>query len=153
LRTTYTYKRYFLLHRRLILAHRTFLEVLSGNVPYYELGATGGSNSTIAFGGDRFIRGYDSNRFIDTIRYVMGFELRWDPLVFLFAKQDITLGFVPFFDIGRVWPAVFPLRFDRWHASMGWGTRIIWNSRFVIRADIAITTEGTNFILNLGNSF
>jgi len=153
IRSTYTYKRYYLLHRRLIFAHRTFFEVLGGDVPYFELGGTGGSNPSIAFGGDRFMRGYDSNRFIDKIRFIMGFELRWDPLYFVFAKQDLTLSIVPFFDIGRVWPSVFPLKLDRWHASMGWGMRLIWNSRFVIRTDFAVTPEGTAFILNLGNSF
>lgn len=152
-RWTYTYRRYFLLHRRLILAHRSLFEVLAGEVPYYELGGVGGSNSSIGLGGDRFMRGYDSNRFIDKIRFVTGFELRWDPLLFLFAKQDFTIGFVPFFELGRVWPKVFPLNADRWHPSAGWGMRIIWNSRFVIRGDFAVTPEGTAFILNLNNSF
>lgn len=152
-RATYTYRRYFLLHRRLILAHRTFFEVLSGDVPFYELGATGGSNPTIAFGGDRFMRGYDSNRFIDHLRFALGFELRWDPLFFDFARQDLTVGFVPFFDIGRVWPKFFPLDVSRFHASTGWGARLIWNSRLVVRADFAVNPEGTALIVNLGNSF
>ena len=152
-RSTYTYRRYFLLHRRLIFAHRMFFEALGGDVPFYELGATGGSSPTIGFGGDRFLRGYDSNRFIDRFKLVFGIELRWDPLFFQFAKQDLTLSFVPFFDLGRVWPSMLPIQLDRWHASMGWGMRLIWNSRFVIRTDFAITPEGTNLILNLGNSF
>lgn len=152
-RSTYTYRRYFLLHKRLILAHRTFFEVLSGDVPFFEMGVTGGSNPTIAFGGDRFFRGYESNRFLDHIRFATGFEFRWDPIFFDFAGQDLTLGFVPFVDLGRVWPTVFPLDISRFHASTGWGARLIWNNRFVVRMDFAVNPEGTAFIVNLGNSF
>jgi len=152
-RATYTFRKYFPLHRTLTLAHRTLLETLSGTIPFYELGGVGGSSPTIGFGGDKFLRGYDSNRFIDRIKFVTGFELRWDPIVFNFAKQDISIGFVPFVDIGRVFPAVFPLTFSNFHASTGWGLRIIWNSRFIIRADYALNADGTAFILNLGNSF
>lgn len=152
-RTTYTFQYYSLLHRKLILAHRTFFEVLNGDVPFYELGFTGGLNPTLSLGGDRFLRGYQGNRFIDKIRLVAGFELRWDPLFFLFAKQDITIGFVPFFDIGRVWPALFPIPIKGFHASAGYGIRIIWNSRLILRGDMAFNEEGVSFLFNLGSAF
>ena len=153
LRGTYTYRRYLLLHRKLIFAHRTLFEALSGGVPFYELGSVGGLNPSLVLGGDKYFRGFESNAFIDKIRLVMGVELRWDPLFFLFAKQDITLGVVPFLDVGRVWPSIFPLNFGGWHASGGWGLRVIWDSRFVIRADLALSSEGVAFVFNLGNSF
>lgn len=152
-RTTFTYRRYYPLHPKLIFAHRTLLEVLSGNVPFFELGAVGGSDSTIGFGGDRFMRGYDGNRFIDHIRFVMGFELRWDPIVFNFANQDIVIGFVPFVDFGKVWSKMFPVLTGTLHASTGWGTRIIWDKRLVVRTDFAVNQEGTSFYIELGNSF
>ena len=126
---TYTFRYYYPINGKLVIAHRTLLESLTGDVPYFELSSVGGSDSTIGFGGDRFMRGFQSNRFLDKIRLVGGLELRWDPIEFMFAGQDIKLGFVPFFDIGRVWPTVFPIRLGTWHASTGWGARIIWNSR------------------------
>jgi hypothetical protein len=153
IRGTYTYRRFIPLHRRLILAHRTLFEAVSGDVPYYELGAVGGSDSTIGFGGDRFLRGYDSNRFIDKFKFVVGFELRWDPITFVFAKQDLTLGFVPFLDAGRVWSKLWPFELGVIHASMGYGVRLIWNNRFIIRGDFAVNSEGTSFVAQLGSSF
>ena len=54
MRFTYTYLRFIPLGRHLVLAHRTLLEPMTGDVPYYELGAVGGSNPAMGFGGDRF---------------------------------------------------------------------------------------------------
>lgn len=152
-RATYTYKRYFLIHRRLIFAHRTLFEVLDGDVPFFEMSSIGGLNPSLAFGGERFLRGFEGAQFLDKIRTAMGFELRWDPLFFPFARQDFTLGFVPWVDIARVWPSVFPLRLGGWHVAGGWGVRLIWNSRLVIRGDLSFSSNGTEFLITLGNAF
>jgi hemolysin activation/secretion protein len=117
------------------------------------MGATGGSNTTLGFGGDKFFRGFESNRFLDRLRLSVSVELRWDPLTFGFAKQQLTLGFVPFFDIGRVWPSLFPLTVGSLHASTGWGMRLIWNNRFIIRSDVAFNSERVGMYVELGSSF
>jgi len=153
-RVTYTYRRYVQLHRQLILAHRTLIEGLGGEVPFYELSMVSGSYPSLGIGGDRFFRGYDANRYMDKIRLALGFELRWDPIFFNFSRQDITLGFVPFFDVGRVWSDLtWPMPIDSWHPCAGWGLRAIWNSRLVFRVDVGFQPEGPAFMLNLGNSF
>jgi outer membrane protein assembly factor BamA len=152
-RTTYTYRKYISLHRRLIFAHRTLLEYVGGDVPFFEMGNIGGTYNSQALGGDRFLRGYEGNRFMDKLRLVLGFELRWDPLFVNFLRQDLTIGFVPFIDIGRVWPDIIPNEWTTWHASGGWGTRLIWNSRLVIRLDTAFTPDGLRIVGNIGNSF
>lgn len=152
-RTTYTFRYYYPLNSKLIFAHRSFFEVLSGDVAFYELSAAGGSDSTVGFGGDRFMRGYQGNRFVDHIRSAVGFELRWDPIGFGFADQEIELGFVPFVDIGRVWNKLLPFKLGNLHASTGWGTRIIWGKRLIARGDFAFTPEGSSFYIELGNSF
>ncbi|MBY0369389.1 outer membrane protein assembly factor [bacterium] len=151
-RTTYTFRKFVSLNRRLIFAHRTLLEWLNGNVPFYELSDVGGSFGSIGFGGDRYFRGYEPNRFIDKLRLVAGFELRWDPIFAELFRQELTVGFVPFFEIGRVWDGL-PRSFDNWHASVGWGVRMIWNSRLVLRVDTALTPEGLNIVGNIGNAF
>lgn len=152
LRSTYTYRRYVPLHPELVFAQRLLLEAFWGNVPFYELGATGGSNSTIGFGGDRYYRGYPSNQYIDQIKFALGFELRWDPIAFEFANQDITLGIVPFVDFGRVWNKA-KLELNPIHVSAGWGGRLAWNKRLVIRTDFAVTPDATSAYLELGHSF
>lgn len=152
-RSTYTFKAFYPIRKNLILAHRTLFEILDGNIPFYELGAVGGSNPTIGIGGDKYFRGYHNNRFIDKIRLAVGLELRWEPFAFNFAKQDIVFGLVPFFDVGRVWPAVTPIDFTHFHGSIGWGARLIWSHRFVVRADVALNDEGGAVYVEIGNSF
>lgn len=152
-RATYTFRKFIPLHRRLTLAHRTLFEALGGDVPYYELFAMGGSAWTLAFGSNNVFRGYETNQFVDRYRLVAGFELRWDPIFVDAMRQDLTIGFVPFLDIGRVWPQIWPLDLEGWHLSAGWGARLIWNSRLVIRFDTAITPNGFKIALNLNNTF
>lgn len=152
-RGTYKFRTYWPLHRTLTLAHRTFFETLNGNVPYYELGATGGLERTRGFGGSRYLRGYFENQFVGNLKFAQTWELRWDPLTFNFARQVFTLGFVPFLDIGRVWNTDRPLTFGPWHASTGWGIRAIWNHRFILRGDFALTSEGSSLYVELGNHF
>lgn len=153
LRTTFTWKHYYPLHSKLTFAHRTLIESLAGDAPFYELGAVGGSDNTIGFGGDRFMRGYQSNRFIDHIRTIIGFELRWDPILFNFANEDVILGFVPFIDIGKVSNTMENYFKGMVHASTGWGFRINWNKRFIVRYDLAVNQEEASMFLELGNSF
>lgn len=155
LRSTYLYRQFYPLHPKLVLGHRLLVESLAGDVPYYEMGAIGGSDPTLAIGPDKYLRGYYQNQYMDFIRAYFGIELRWDPIRFVFAKQDLTIGFVPFLDVGRVWSDVSNV-FDNifgWHASTGMGVRIIWNQRFVVRADVATTKEGTRFLAEVGNNF
>ena len=152
-RTTYTYRRFTPVHRSLTFAHRTLLEVLTGDVPFFELSDVGGARPSVGYGGDQYFRGFASNRFIDKIRFNLGFELRWDPIRFEFANQQIKIGFVPFFDFGRVWADFLPVKLGDWHASTGWGIRMIWDNRFIIRGDFAVTNDRTSFYVELGNSF
>ncbi len=152
-RVTYTHRHYTPISPKLTFAYRALFETVLGNAPFYELSAVGGQDATIGFGGDKYLRGFESNRFVDKIKFVLGGELRWDPLVVSFAGQKFKLGLVPFIDIGRVWPSFWPLRLGTWHVSTGWGMRIIWNNRFIIRGDFAVTSERTSFYFELGNSF
>jgi hypothetical protein len=152
-RGTYFFRNYWPLHRTATLAHRTLFEVLCGDVPFYEMEAVGGMEPTVSFGGDKYIRGFEPNHFLDRIRLVFGFELRWDPISFQFYRQDLTIGFVPFVDVGRVWSGFLPFDVSDFHASTGWGMRIVWSSRLILRADVALNIEGASFIINLGNSF
>jgi hemolysin activation/secretion protein len=128
-------------------------ESISGEAPFFELGAVGGSDSTIGFGGDKFFRGFQSNRFIDHIKFALGWELRWKAMTFSWAKQKLDIVLAPWVDFGRVWNELLPFRLGTIHASTGWGTRITWNDRFVVRGDFAMTQEGSALYVELGHSF
>lgn len=153
LRNTYTFRHFWDLHPRLTLAHRTLFEVMSGDAPFFELGAVGGSDSTIGFGGDKFFRGYQSNRFIDQIKFAVGWELRWQAVTFSWAKQKLEMIVAPWVDMGRVWAHLLPIDIGTIHVSTGWGTRFTWNDRFIVRGDFALTPEGSAFYVELGHSF
>jgi len=60
---------------------------------------------------------------------------------------------VPWIDLGRVWDKVFPLQIGTIHPSIGGGTRISWNDRFIVRGDFALTPEGTALYVELGQAF
>lgn len=152
-RYTYTFRVYVPLHPTLVFAHRTLAEIVAGDVPYYEMGSVGGSDSTLGLGGDRYVRGFEGNRFIDRYRLFFGFELRWDPYKINYVGQEFVFGVVPFVDFGRVWGTLHPFYFGKLHASTGMGFRIVWNKRFVIRADWAMNEERKAVFIELGNSF
>lgn len=152
-RYTYTFRWYHRLHRRLVFGQRWLAEYLDGDVPFFEMAAVGGSWPSIGYGADRFMRGYETNMFIDKARIVASFELRWDPIYFTVAGQDITVGFVPFVDFGRVAPSFEKFSTKGWKGSLGLGARIIAQTRLVIRGDFAVTQDGAAFYVNLGNAF
>jgi len=150
---TYTYRRYLRLADELILAYRNLFEVLWGEVPFYELGPVRGTDPSFdSGGGNRFLRGFEENQFIDNVKMWMGLELRWDFKRTTFMNQPFVIGLVPFFDIGRVWDKFFPLDFSNLHASAGLGARLIWN-RLVGRMDVAATKQGSTIYLTIGNTF
>jgi outer membrane protein assembly factor BamA len=151
-RGTFTFRKYFALTKDLILANRLIAELLLGDVPFYEMGAMGGSQPAQDFGGSRFMRGYLGNEYIDKMKMAFGMELRWDPIEWELGGQVLNIGFCPFIDVGRVWPQV-PWPITDLHASVGWGMRFIWNHRFTIRADYAINSTRSVFLVELGNAF
>jgi len=69
-RYTFSDIRYVPLSSRLNLANRAVFEVMQGKVPIDVLGDLGGLRRKIkGLGGDETLRGYDTNRFIDQVRY------------------------------------------------------------------------------------
>jgi len=152
-RFTYTFRWYWPLHRRLVFGQRWIVEYLDGNVPFFEMTAVGGSWPSIVWGADRSMRGYEANLFVDRARITASFELRWDPIYFTMGGQDITVGFVPFVDIGRVAPSFDKFSTKGWKGSLGTGVRLIVQTRLVLRFDFAATQDGVSFYANLGNSF
>ncbi len=152
-RGTYTFRKYWPLDRTLTLAHRTFFEAMVGNTPFYELGSTGGQDPSQGFGFSRFLRGVYENQYIGDIKFATSVEMRWDPITFYFKRQRVTVGFVPFLDIARVWNKNQPVTFGPFHGAVGLGLRSIWNYRMVLRADFGLSREGTTFNVEFGNAF
>ncbi len=152
-RYTFTDARYYPVTQRLNLAQRTIFEVLSGTVPLYAYGEIGGGIDIKGLGGSDTLRGYDSQRFTDNVRFMTNTELRCHLGSLQMYKQYLEFHAVLFFDTGRVWRNLDDLTLSGLHGSGGAGLRIYWNADFVIRLGVAVSTEQYSTHLRYSNIF
>ncbi|MEW6752654.1 MAG: BamA/TamA family outer membrane protein [Candidatus Latescibacterota bacterium] len=152
-RYTITDARYLPLTPRLNLAHRTIFEVLSGTVPLYAYGELGSMRPIKGLGGGDSLRGYDTQRFTDNVRFLTNTELRYHLRSMRLYRQYLELHGAVFVDTGRVWPDVDALTPTGLHASGGFGLRIYWNADFVIQLSVALSPEQFYFPVKYRNIF
>jgi len=103
-RYTLTDRRYYTLLRNLVFAQRTIFEWMSGKPPFYEYSFIGGSATLMeAMGGERALRGYLQNRYIDNTKLITNSELRYMFPV-MFCRSSVM--FATFFIISlRFFPS------------------------------------------------
>lgn len=111
--------------------------------------SVGGSNLPVhllpSLGGNRTLRGYPQDRFIDNVAIVSNVEVRF-PIVWRFD------GLI-FYDAGKVAPRWNGLQFGHgWKTNVGIGLRFIMET-FVVRADLGLSEEGSGFYFNFGHLF
>jgi len=152
-RYTFTDARYYPLTERLNLAHRMVFEVLSGSVPLYAYGEVGGSKRTKGLGGGDSLRGFDTQRFTDDVRFFSNTELRYHLRSMRLFRQYLELHGVLFVDTGRVWPNLDTLTLRNMHFTAGGGLRIYWNADFVIRLGVGFSSEQVYMPLKYRNLF
>ncbi|MBI2619292.1 MAG: BamA/TamA family outer membrane protein [Ignavibacteriales bacterium] len=127
-----------LLYPRTVFAAQLNGQIIDGtNLPIHALAS---------LGGNRTLRGYPQDRFLDKSVIMANMEIRF-PLFWRF-------GGVAFFDAGKL--ADVPARlepFERgWKTNTGIGLRFLMDT-FVARADVGMSREGTGFYLNFGQAF
>jgi outer membrane protein assembly factor BamA len=152
---TLSERRYFRLSSRLVFAQRLSLDMLFGEVPFFEWSTTGGVNFTEGVGGMSSVRGVGRNRFAGNIKVFSNSELRVHALEVRILGQPMKLGAAAFFDLGRVWhPGVQDGPWHQWHPGVGAGLRVARRAA-VIRVDWAVSTEtgGHRFYMNFGHMF
>lgn len=152
-RYTFTDARYFPLSARLNLANRAVFEVLKGSVPLYAYGEIGGSRRVKGLGGSDSLRGFDTQRFTDNVRFFSNTELRYHLRNMQLFKQYLEWHGVGFVDTGQVWPGLDEVGPGGLHWSGGVGLRIYWNADFVIRADVGLSGERHYMALKYRNIF
>lgn len=140
-RYTFTDSRYYSLTKRLLLAHRMVFEALTGSVPLYAYGEIGGSQRIKGLGGSDSLRGFDKQRFTDNIRFFSNTEMRYQLHEMRLFKQYLEWYGVGFVDSGRVWSTLDEVSPGGMHWTVGVGSRLIWNSDFVIRTDVGFSEE------------
>ena len=152
-RYTVTDARYWPLSDRLTLAQRTIFETLKGAVPLYAYGEIGGSRRIKGLGGGDSLRGFDSQRFTDNLRFISNSELRYHLRSSRVARQHLEWQGALFMDAGRVWPALDKLTLNDMHLTAGAGARLFWNADFVIRLDVGFSSEQPYVTLKYRNIF
>ncbi len=134
-------RRYVRLGPRLLFAQRLSLDVLFGEVPFFEWAQTGGITSSEGVGGMTSVRGIERNRFAGYIKAFSNSELRLHATGFHLFGAENRLGVVGFLDLGRVWhPGTEDGAWYAWHPGVGTGLRLTRRAA-VVRMDYALSTE------------
>jgi hypothetical protein len=138
---------------RLIFANRMAFDAIAGDPPFYALGEIAGEPYTRALGGSHSLRGFQSRRFHDKIKFFTLTELRYNCKTFHLTGQTFDLIFVGFFDTGRVWPRWSEISFDDFHSTAGLGVWLNWNHNLIIRFDVGRSTEEIIPFFRLNSAF
>lgn len=132
------FRKYFELKPNHILAHNTSFNLNSGDVPVMRMAMAGG---------DRILRGYAKNRFLEDNFAGTQMEYRF-PLFWRF-------GMAAFAGVGDVFDKPSDVGFSTLKYSLGTGLRYALNQeqKLNIRADIGYGREGVNFYVMIGEAF
>ena len=105
-------------------------------VPFYLMESLGGAKD---------IRGFLEYRFRDTRNFLVSAEYRWE----VWNYTDFSF----FFDAGKVFHDPSDFNFKDMHTGYGFGVRVSAPPNFVLRFDLANSTEGLRFHVSGGPSF
>jgi len=161
--------------RRMVFAMRFIADLMFGDVPFYEQGYFGGTDSLNGIGGERGGRGMRFQRYRGKGRFLWTPEIRATWVSFtlpvpVVGPFDIDLATVTFADIGKViseWPQVSVVErqvritdhddrpFTELVYGLGVGTRMIINKIFILKADFAWSPVEQNpgIYLNVNHVF
>ncbi len=107
-----------------------------GEVPFYLMETIGGGST---------LRGFDEFRFREPRNILINAEYRWEVWTYL----DFTL----FYDAGKVFSDFDQLNFDGLESAYGFGIRTHAPGGFLLRMDVASSSEGYKFHIGSGPSF
>jgi outer membrane protein assembly factor BamA len=126
---------------RFVFAQRLALDLLFGDVPFFEWTGTGGINYLEGIGGMSSVRGVPRNRYGGNLKVISNSELRFYPYEFQLFGAPVKVGGLAFFDLGRAWhPGVDDGEWYNWHPGVGAGVRLVRRAA-VVRFDYAFAPE------------
>jgi len=126
-----------LFYPKTVLAARLMGQVVTGsNLPVH---------TYASLGGNRTLRGYPQDRFLDKSMVLANAEIRF-PLI---RRLDALV----FLDAGQVGADMGEFQLTHgWKNSVGGGLRLVLDT-FIVRADQGFSDEGSGFYLNFGHIF
>lgn len=132
------FSKYVALRPNHVLGSNTFININTGTTPLFRMAAAGG---------DRILRGYARNRFID--QNFAGTQVEYRFPVYR------RFGMTTFAGLGDVFEHTSDVSFSTLKYSLGAGIRYALNQeqKLNIRADIGYGREGTNFYIVIGEAF
>lgn len=143
--------------RRVVLAARAALGSIRGSsIPFTEALDTWSAlelGGIAAVGGERSHRGFRSARFAGPAVGYGSLEARTRLGRRRVANQDLALTLVPFVDMGRAWDRPSDIGIAGWRPGWGSGARLAWNQATVIRADLGVSREDTQFFFGFAHTF
>mgnify|MGYP002641395913 CR=1 FL=1 len=146
--------RYYPFAKRYLLVLRHLFEVVNGTLPLDMYGELGDPERTVrGVGGDGSIRGYAPNRFQDDVRFLTSTEVHRHLGSTYWLRQYLEWRLVGFIDAGRVWHHLSQVRPGRLHSGMGAGVRVIWDEDFVVRLEVARSSEDRVAFVKLSRSY
>ena len=150
-RYTFTDMRYVPVSNRLTFAHRAVFEVLAGEIPLYAYGEIGGSRRVKGLGGGDSLRGFDTQRFTDDVRFFFQFGGALQGAFHVVCWSAFGMVWAGYIDMGRVWPDLSDVGLGGMHMSAGGGLRLSWDNDFVIRMGMGYSKEQRDVFIDLGN--
>ena len=153
-RVTLTNAYYIPLSPRLNFSHRLVLEVLSGEVPLYAYGEIGGSRRVKGLGGSDSLRGFDTQRFTDDVRFLSQCRIALPTVRHLVLRTVHRVAGGNFFSMqAESGPDLDKIGWSGMHISGGAGVRMVWDADLVIRMGTGIADEQVDVWLSLGHNF
>jgi outer membrane protein assembly factor BamA len=141
-------RRYVQLPKDFVLAGRVIVDLMAGNVPFYDLSQGGAFDPDDLPGGPESVRGIPNGRYSGLIKTIGNVELRRvHGAVRLFGSR-FQIGTNEFFDTGRVWND-YTFADVRDGKSMGlkygagMGIFAIWDSAALFRVDVAYSPDAS----------
>ena len=143
---------------RLTLASRVLVDLLWGQVPFYELARFGGTEAEEGPGGSMSVRGLPARRYHGRLKAIGNVELRSRIVLFRLAGQASSFGAVVFVDAGRVWAdtQARPKLDTGGHPlglGLGGGLRLQVGETFIVRADVAWSPGTYGIAFDVGHVF
>ncbi len=137
----------------LVFAYRLQLQETTGDVPFFEMGRIRSMNEEgIGIGGNRGVRGYPNNQFVDRVFALTNFELRYSIKRWA-AIGGIDLVLIGYYDVGRVAPTKKDLSLDGLHKAAGGGIRLVWGKDTVVNITTGRSQYESNFNFSFGHMF
>ncbi len=147
------YMGFFSFWRYFTFSQRIMIDQMWGDLPFFALSGFRSYNDYGGLGGQDFLRGAPSFRYVDNLKFANQFELRTRVFYGKALGQQMMIHFNPFWDMGRVWDRKKKISLTRFHHSFGNEFRFTWNESFVTSITFGKSGSGISTYLTFGETF